>query len=138
MKTRISAVVTAVVLLFCINSASAGFDMKVGMWEVTTKWELPGMPKEMAMPGVTFNQCLTSENHIPQNNDQGGGCKITRSQIRGNTVIWEMDCENEGLLMRGTGKVTFSGDIFTGGMTIESNGMNINQHLSGRRTGDCK
>lgn len=138
MYYRISATAILFLLLAVISAASAVVGITDGMWEVTTKMDMPGMPMEMEMPAVTFTQCLTRENQVPQNKDQNEGCKITHSEIRGTTVSWEMQCISNGQTMKGIGKVTYKGDTFTGGMTIESDGMNMTQHLSGRRIGECK
>lgn len=138
MNFRIAIMVVSLLSMCVISPVSAEVDMKVGLWEVTTKWEMPGMPKGMEMSSVKFNQCITRENNVPQSKGQDKDCRITHSEVNGSTVMWEMECTGEGRDMSGKGKVTYSGDTFTGGMTIETKEMNITQHLSGRRIGDCK
>ena len=138
MYYRSTFIVASLLLMIFFRPASAEVDMKNGMWEVTTKWEIPGMPMGMEMSSAKFNQCLTDENNVPRSNGENGECKITHSEVNGNTVFWEMQCTGQGQDMTGIGKITYSGDTFTGGMTIEAEGMNMTQHLSGRRIGDCK
>ncbi len=116
--------------------SSADVTMNDGLWEISSKMEVPGMPMEM--PPVKFKQCLTSKDSIPQNKNDLHNCKIKSSDINGSTVTWEMHCMNDGQTMISKGKTTYSNDTFKGEVKTAMNGMNMTQHMSGRRLGNCK
>jgi hypothetical protein len=136
MNYRISAFVAAFIALFFFHPASA-MDMKDGLWEITSKMEMPGMPMEM--PPVKFTQCLTSKDSVPQDKiEQSQDCKIKNTDVKGNTVTWEMHCISDGKPVKNIGKVTYKGDSFEGETKTEMDGMQMFQKMSGRRTGNCK
>ncbi len=133
MYYRMSAIAAAFIVLFFVHAASA-MEMKDGLWEITTKTEMPGMPMEM--PPFKFTQCLTSKDSVPQ--DKGEDCKIKNTDVKGNTVTWEVDCISDGKPVKSIGKVTYKGDSFDGETKTEMEGMNMVQKMSGRRIGNCK
>ncbi len=123
-----------------ISFAEPAPDMKDGKWEITTKTEMPGMP--MQMPAVTSTQCLTKEDLVPQNSQQGGGgeCKVTDVKVEGNTVSWTMHCSGQGGEIKGSGEITYSGDSFKGKMNIimtQANMKMVNT-MNGTRIGECE
>jgi len=124
--------------------AFAGVDMHEGLWEITTKMEMPGMP--MQMPARKHTQCLTKKNMlktmVPKEQAQEEECKITDQKISGNTVTWVMRCSGEDA-MEVTGNTTYHGDTFEGTIIMISNDpeegkMKMINHISGRRIGECK
>ena len=130
----------ALLSALCITSpATAAPDMKEGFWEITSTMNMPGMP--MAMPAVSFSQCLTKEDMVPQKAEPDQNCKITKQKTSGNTVTWSMKCTGEAP-MESTGKITYSGNSFQGSMemTINNPGMgpmHMTQKMSGKRLGPC-
>ncbi len=122
-----------------ISFADSSPNMKEGKWEITTKTEMPGMP--MQMPAVTQVQCLTKEDLVPQNSQQGGGdCKITDIKVAGNTVSWTMHCSGQGGETKGSGEITYSGDSFKGTMKMIMTQANMKMVsvMNGTRIGDCE
>ena len=124
--------------------AFAEVDLHEGLWEITTKMEMPGMP--MQMPARKHTQCLTKKNMlktmVPKEQTQKEECKITNTKISGNTVAWVMKCSGEDA-MEVTGKTTYHGDTFNGTITMITNDpeegkMKMIIHISGRRIGECK
>jgi len=113
-------------------------NMKEGRWEMTAKMEMPGAP--VSLPPVTFSQCLTREDFIPrQDAQESSECKITSHSMKGDTVSWNMVCDGAMGKTTSSGSITYKGESFTGTIMIRSEEMpEITQHLSGRRTGDCK
>ncbi len=140
MYYRITTILTAILVLFFVRTVSAGMDMKDGLWEITTKMEMPGMPMEI--PAVKHTQCLTSKNNVPQDSEtdkeHAQDCKIKNTDVKGNTVTWEVHCISEGKPVKSIGKVTYKGDTFEGETKMEMESMNMTQHMSGRRIGNCK
>ena len=126
------------------TSAFAGVNLHEGLWEITTKMEIEGMP--MKMPPRKHTQCLTNKNMlktmVPKEQAQEEECKITDQKISGNTVTWAMKCSGKDA-MDVTGKTTYHGDTFEGTITMISNDpdegkMKMINHISGKRVGECK
>jgi len=119
-----------------ISFAASGPNMKEGLWEITTKTKLPGME----MPPMKHTQCITKNDLVPQSSQPGQECKITETKVIGNTVTWTMQCKTQDGEMKGTGKITYSGDSFEGTIIISmpQANMKITTHISGKRIGDCK
>ena len=144
MLKRIALAITIVAVSLEGSFAFAGVDLHEGLWEITTKMEMQGMP--MQMPARKHTQCLTKKNMlktmVPKEQDQGEECKITDQKISGNTVTWTMKCKGEDA-MEVTGKTTYHGDTFEGTITMipnnpEEGKMKMINHISGRRIGECK
>jgi len=126
-----------IILLTAVSISFAGSmpDMQEGLWEITTKTQMPGME----MPPTKHTQCLTKNDLVPQGSQPGQECEITDIKMDGNTVSWTMLCKGQGGEVRGTGKITYNGDGFTGIMkiTMPQANMDMTSHIHGRRIGDC-
>jgi hypothetical protein len=132
----IIAVTATVLSAVLISSAGSGPNMQEGLWEITIKMEMPGMPA--SMPQMTHTQCITNENIVPRSSQQAEECKITETKVDGDTVTWTMECDSPEGKARATGKITYSGDTFKGTIKMTMQGMETIQHLSGQRIGNCK
>ncbi len=135
------AAVAVIYLLLGSGVASGEPDMQEGMWEMTIKTEMPGMPMEMQP--MKFNQCLTRKNLVPQNREKSEDCRIISTKVDGNTVTWAAQCRMKDGIADSTGKITYLGKSFSGVVKVVMNmkdtgKMEVTQHMSGRRIGDCK
>lgn len=119
-----------------ISLAGSGPNMQEGLWEITTKMDMPGMP--MSMPATKHTQCITKENIVPESYQPDQECRITKTKVLGDTVTWTVECDSPEGKSRLTGQITYHGDKFEGTINITMEGMEIIQHMSGRRIGDCK
>jgi len=142
-KKMILAVVIAGTLLWS-TFVFAEVNLHEGLWKITTKIEMPGMP--MQMPVTEHMQCLTRKNMLktmmPKDQNQEKECKTINTKISGNTVTWTTKCEGKDA-MEMTGKITYRGDTFEGTMIMISNSPNegkikIINHINGRRISECK
>lgn len=141
MRLKITLAVMSIFSLFVAGFAFAEPNMQDGMWEITMKTDMPGMPMEM--PPMKFSQCLTKKDMVPQKKEKNEDCKLVSTKVEGNTVTWVVQCRMKDGTMDGTGKVTYKGNGFDGVMkmvmnTKDTGKMEMTQHMSGRRTGDCK
>ncbi len=128
---------TALILILTGLPASYGMDMKDGLWEITSKIEMPGMP--FAMPPQTFRQCITKDNPIPKKEEGKQDCKILERKIKGNTVSWTMRCSSPEGTYQMKGETTYNRDSFTGEMQMTTpDGTEMLQHMKGHRIGECK
>lgn len=135
----------ALLSLFAATASSvlaAPPNMQPGLWEITMKSEMPGMP--MQMPAQTIRHCYKKE-EIKESKDALPGdksCKVDDFKESGNTVRWKSTCKMDGGTMVGTGEVTYAGNTYSGSMTMvgDSGGrkMNMTQKYSAKRLGDCK
>jgi len=131
--------------LICAPASAATPNMKDGLWEITMKMDMPGMPAGMK-PQV-MQQCITKKDledprrTTPGNDPNSNRCQVTDHKVQGNTATWNMACKGEGA-MTGSGTVTYSGDSYTGTtkMTMNYGGQaqNVTMHYSGRRIGECR
>jgi hypothetical protein len=130
----------SVILLTATSICFAGSapDMQEGNWEITTRMEMQGM--NTSMPPVTYTQCLTKKDFVPQSSQQQGECQITQSRVVGDTVIWVMKCHGHGGDAIANGTITYSGNRFEGTveMSMDYSNMKMVNHISGHRLGDCK
>jgi uncharacterized protein DUF3617 len=134
----------ALALMLTVLPALAGAaEMQPGMWEITSRTEMQGMPK--AMPPRTIRHCYTKKDiedkkpTMPQSQDKN--CEIKDYQVQGNKASWSMECTGENA-MRGSGTMTVEATKFSGTMKSQLNQdgqmMDITQSWSGKRLGDCK
>ena len=141
MPYRILLCVAVSLSLFCAAGAFADINMQDGMWEMTMKTEMPGMPFEM--PPVKFSQCMTKKDAVPQRKEKNEDCKIISTKIEGSTVYWKVQCRTKDGTADSEGKVTYTGNSFSGDMKTvmndkKSGKMEVNNHMTGKRIGDCK
>jgi hypothetical protein len=117
-------------------------NMKEGLWEVTTRMEMPGMP---AKP-TTMQRCVTQKEvqdaaTMPPGGAGDKACKVTDYKIQGNTANWQMVCQGE-MAMTGSGTITYSGTSYSGSQTMTmkhaGQAQNMTVHFSGKHLGDCK
>jgi hypothetical protein len=128
--------------LFCLlfsATATADYDINEGLWEITLKTEIEGMP--MTMPPVTNTQCITRDTLVPKSNQPGQECEITNQKIVGNTITYDIVCSGRGGSVKGHGEATYTGDTMAGKMEMNMPGqddMKIITKMSGKRIGPCK
>jgi hypothetical protein len=124
------------VFFIFISVSFGGSLVKEGLWEITSKMEIPGMP--VPMPPVTFKQCLTKQNPVPHQSQSGQDCQTKNIKTKGNTVSWEMVCDSPEGKMKSSGKITYQGDRFNGVVMTDIPGQGqMKMTMAGRRIGEC-
>ena len=131
----------ALLLLSAPAVQAAPPNMQPGMWEITTKMEMPGMP--MQMPPQTVKRCFKKED-LKESKDAlpaDKTCKFDDLKESGNTVRWKMSCNGAEGPMTGTGEVTYAGQSYSGTTTMVGKAggesFKMNQKYSAKRVGDC-
>ncbi len=134
-RLSISIFILIIAASFC--HAGSLPNMKEGKWEISMKMEMPGMPG--GMPPFTNTQCLTKKDFVPQGSQQGQNqeCKMISTKVSGDTVTWTVECINQGVKMKGSGKIIYKGTSFKGEMKTSMSNMEIITHMSGRHIGKC-
>ena len=141
MKATIFAMAIMLGLVWCGWACAADPNMKDGLWEITTKTEMKGIPGKI--PPTTMKQCLTKKDSIPQE-DKGKNpnCKMTENKVSGDTVTWTMLCKEKDGTMENKGQMTYKGDTFDGKsvMTMKDKAGKaqvITSKMTGKRLGPC-
>ena len=111
-----------------------------GEWDMTTRMEMKGMPAGMpSLPDMHHSQCITNEMMVPRQKSQSDeSCKMIDQSVSGHTVTWHMRCTNDGITSEMNGTYTYRGDTMKGTMIMNSQGMKIVSHITGKRIGPCK
>ena len=129
----------SIVCLLLTTMPSWGLDLKPGKYEITAKVEMRGMPG--GMPPQTTIQCITEQDPVPVGSANAQGCQLTDMKIKGNTVVYTMECEQQGMKAKTSGEITYKGDTFVGTSKTEmgpaAGGMTITTKISGKRIGTC-
>ena len=126
-------------------AALAQTPMKDGLWEITTKMEMEGMPG--GRPPQTMQHCVTPKEAqdpaaMSRKMDKGDGrCEMTDHRMKGNTATWKVVCKGEGA-MTGAGTATYSGTSYTStqkmAMARGGQTMNMTVTQAGKYLGPCK
>ena len=128
------------VLFLTLSSAvQADINVKKGMWEINNKINVTGVP--IKIPDTKVSQCIDKQTIVPKSDKKiNKYCKVIEQTIHGDTVSWKMSCSNK---MESHGSITYHGDTFEGTvsstMVVPAMGsMLITNHMTGKRTGECK
>ncbi len=139
LKTIFTIAALALSVIFAGLAAGAP-NMQDGKWEITTKIEMEGLP--VNMPPQKHTICMTKQNAVPQKQEKSDECKMTENRVVGDTVYWTVQCHTKDGSTEGKGKITYKGNSFDGifTMTGKQGGEKINMknHMSGKRIGECK
>lgn len=140
-KSLFASALCCCFILCLLPGSAASMEIEEGLWEITTKTEMKGMP--FSMPESKHTQCLTKEEFIPKPDTSAGNCKMIKTKVDGNTGEWVMECHDDKIKMKSTGKLTYAGNRFEGVITTviddpDMGKMEMSQQLSGRRIGECE
>ncbi|GAB4484286.1 MAG: DUF3617 family protein [Thermodesulfovibrionales bacterium] len=152
MKQRRIAAVAAVLAVFVLTSAgcskkeegaktdakpsaSSSVNMQEGKWEITSSFEMQGMPAGMMQP-QTVTTCLNKTDYVPKGEDQKD-CTMKDVNVSGNTVTWSMVCKDS----TAKGQVTYAGTTFDGmtEMVMKQDGKDqtMKMTMKGKHIGPC-
>lgn len=129
------------VLFFLLFAFGVFAEIKEGLWEITTKAEMKGVPVQM--PATTVKQCITKDKPVPKSASDDYECKVKDYKVSGDTVTYKMECWGKDGLMITEGKTTYKGNTFDGASTtrIKTKGqpeMQLANKISGKYIGPCK
>jgi len=82
-------ILMGLVILCSTVYAGSELNMEDGMWEITSQVKMQGM----TIPPMTFSQCITKDNAVPQTNSPGqDDCEVSDMKTIGSTVSWSVVC----------------------------------------------
>lgn len=144
MKMRI-----ATVLLFCVIGQAAFaesklksdvWEVKKGLWEVTSLIEMHGLPVEL--PAVTNQQCFDKDNAVPKSPQQDENCEVSQKLGSNHTVSWTLVCLNDRGELKGNGEIRYKDETFKGFLKMvlknQEGQLIMDSTLEGRYLGPCK
>ena len=125
------------------GGGQSGPNMKEGLWEITVKMDMPGMP--MPMPPQTYRHCLTKKDMVPKTQEQPGqtNCREVKRDVKGDTVSWVIECTAPEGAVTSSGTVTYRGDAMEGAVKVrvpdgKRGTMEMTQQMNGKWVGPCK
>ncbi len=131
---------SALILVWMLSTIAYGdINVKKGMWEINNHTKVSGLP--MKIPDTKILQCIDAQSIIPKADKKiNKYCKIIEQKIVGDTVSWKMQCTHK---MQSHGSITYHGKTFDGIVTTSTKvphigSMTMTNHITGRRTGECK
>ena len=124
-------------LIWIVNAAA---EIKYGLWEITTKMEIKGMPGQM--PPISMRQCTTKNDAVPKSNTKGSECKTKDYKQSGDTVTYTMECTGKNSVTLTSGKMTYKENTFDGTSTTTTKTkgqpeMQMKTKMSGKYIGPC-
>ena len=133
------------ILCFAVFCASAGVfaqGMQPGMWEMTSEMKMPGMP----MPVQKWSHCLSAQDMAAGKqhsmDDGRSKCQMSDMKVSGNSYSYSFACTSPDGKMSGKASGSSTNTSYKTNITLKmvpDPGMGeINQLVTGRRTGDCK
>ena len=127
------------VIIVGLGTQAWGLNLKEGRYEITSTVKMSGMP--MQPPPTTITECVTQQDPVPNQQADSGNCRITDMKTTGNTVTWEMECDQQGQEMKSRGQMVYQGDRFEGTidtqMGPQAGNMKMTTTIKGQRIGDC-
>jgi hypothetical protein len=138
-KIRVGMIL--ILLLLWTAPVLADSNIQEGLWEITIRMEMPGVPSDQMKP-VSSTHCLKDGQQIPQILQQDHTCQISNTKTEGDSVSWTMKCQGGEGSMDGSGKMTYKSNRFDGVIYLnmhrpDAGPMKVTQRISGRWVGSC-
>lgn len=137
MRTKSITILILIGLMgFC--SPAWGIDLQEGRYEITSEIQMPGMEP----PPITITRCMTPQDPVPDQSTTDPNCQVVDMNTQGNTVSWQVACDQDGQKMTASGKMTYHGDHFEGAiktvMLDQDGNMTMTTEVKGKRVGPCQ
>ena len=133
--------IVSILLFFTLSAANAELpDVQEGQWEIISKASIVGMPSEI--PPLVQKQCFTQKSMSPENLLKENNCTMSNMDIQANNVSWSMNCQQQGMMMQGSGNIQYQKTSFSGTFDLTMSGaaeggMGMNTTITGRYLGKC-
>jgi len=119
-------------LFFQGGSAIAG---QFGEWEITTSFEIPGMP--FAMPPSVVRQCL-DEDAVPYQAQENEKCETISKNASGNSITWHVRCVSDDGPVEINGVTSYADDTMDSKVRMTGARGDMSMHMTGKKSGPCK
>jgi len=116
-----------------VSSSAQQIDFKEGMWQWSMTMEMMGMK----MPPITYSDCMTQKELIPQQEQENENCKIIQQSITDNVVEWKIECPSEVGVTSSEGKIVYTDTTAQGEISVSSQGMSMKSTINGQYQGPC-
>lgn len=141
MRKNLGILVFAISVFLLSGNALAGPNIKEGLWEMTMTMDIPGM--SMQMPPQTYTHCITKNDMVPQKKEPNQECKVLKTDVKGDTVSWVIECKTSEGTSVSNGRITYKGDTFDGVIKMSipegrRGSMEVTQKMKGKWIGQCR
>jgi len=134
----------AVVYSLVPIASFAEVNMQEGNWETTMEMKMEGMPVPMPPIASKVQQCITKKDLVPKTGKKEQTCDIKSQKILGNTVSWNMVCNDKNGTMESQGEITYAGSSYQGVVKTKTTTkdrpgkpMTSSMKMMGKRLGPC-
>ncbi len=140
MQKKSILVLACCCLLLPAAALAGGYSMNPGKWQFTTTVTMPMLPA----PQVSTNtECVSKEEAERDplaNLVDVGNCTITKKEMHGANLDFEMECNEKGMTSKGKGHFSAHGNTVSGSMemSMEMPKMEGAQGIPGMPTGPMK
>lgn len=140
---KLRVIVLSGFLLIWGLAFAEGPNLSEGMWEITMKSRMEGIPYPMPEMSFKIKQCLTKEDFIPKTKEKEEDCKITAKKVSGNNVRWTIRCETKDETTVSEGDITYNGSSYKGTIKTtvtdkKGSVMKMHSEMTGKMIGPCK
>jgi len=134
------------VAMLAQTAYATDYNIQPGMWEMTYKMDVSGMPENMASmmqkEPKTKRECVTKEDISFKPEDMEKGCTFTKTSDTASKVVWEIECNTAQGSSSGHGEVNFHGTSSDGWfeMNVQAGPMGemqMRNTFEGKRVGSC-
>ena len=137
MQNKRMLVLACYCLLLPATALAGGYSMNPGKWTFTTTITMP----MLTAPQVSTNtECVSKEEAQRDplaNMVDVGSCTITKKEMHGTNLDFEMECNEKGMASKGKGHFSAQGNTVSGSMEMTMD-MPTMQGMPGMPTGPMK
>jgi len=126
-------------LLLLATNSLAQPNIKYGLWEIDSEYEIPQIPPEMRSQiqnKITQTECLSKEKMIPKQQQPNGEC--TRNDLlSGNTATFHMVCKSQLGTLTIDGEFIYENEELNGYIHNSGAGGTMTTKINGHYIGPC-
>lgn len=125
--------------VLCLLFSTQAFATTGEKWEITSTTEMVGMPvpPQTTTSTVCVDPKEASDPHNTMPKDQD--CTVSNVKTSGQKTSWSVRCNQERMVMKGTGEITNSSGSYAGKMQMsgkmEGQSFSMKQLIRGKRLG---
>jgi len=122
------------------TAPAADLNFHDGLWRVEVSTDMHGLGMKPAPP-YRYQACYSRRDITERLVPRGSPCRAIPSETRGDEVSWTLQCLPRMGEINGTIRMKFQGDRMEGTVATRTGypeTLEVIQHISGQRVGDCK
>ena len=127
----------SITLFACLSTMSThtlAMNAKVGDWEWTTTYKIPGTP--ISVPAAIYQSCISKNDLVPRT-ATSSNCKLISHTIEVDRVDWIMECTTNKKTFVHTGYLTYNDTTAMGVSHVQSDDSALSTTTLGSYIGPC-